>query len=295
MDLPQIRDRLDLDPASVGLLLLVVAVGGVVVLPLAGPLVARVGPRRAVAAVAVLVGAGLGAVACGSACGAPLLVVGLFVLGTATGFWDVAVTVHAAAVEQRLGRVFLPRFFAGFSLGTVAGACLGALMITWRVPASLHIGAVALLVATVTPRAARSFLPEPPRTDAWPPQVHAPAAAPVVWREPRTVVVGLVALVFAVAEGAGSNWIGLTVIDRHRTTATVGTLAYAAFLTAVTLGRWLGPPITDRLGRPGALRVAAATACLGIILFALGPGIWTAFTGALLWGERARRLASPPL
>ncbi|MFI9591310.1 hypothetical protein [Nonomuraea sp. NPDC052265] len=110
------------------------------VLPLAGPIVTRVGPRWVVTAVALLVGAGLGAAAFGFAFWPPLLFMGLFVLGTATGVWDVTVTVHAAAVERRLGRILMPRFIAGFSAGTVAGACLGALMSTLRVPVSLPIG-----------------------------------------------------------------------------------------------------------------------------------------------------------
>ncbi|MEU6479219.1 MFS transporter [Streptomyces sp. NPDC047017] len=285
--LPQLRDRLDLDAASVGLLLLLLAVGGLVALPLAGPLVARVGPRRAVTAVAVLVGAGLGAVAVGFALWPPLLLTGLFVLGTATGFWDVAVAVHAAALERRLGRALMPRFFAGFSLGTVAGACLGALMTVLRVPVSLHLGAVAVLVTLLTPAAARHFLPRPAADTARVPRGKARAAGSQAWRDPRTVALGLLALAFALAEGAGSNWISLAVIDRHRATAAVGTLAYAAFLTALTLGRWLGPLLIDRLGRPGALRAAAATACLGIALFATGPRLWTGFAGALLWGAGA--------
>ncbi|WP_234436325.1 MFS transporter [Streptomyces sp. NRRL S-813] len=285
--LPQIRTRMSLDAASVGLLLLMIAVGGVMVLPAAGTIVARIGPRQAVSAVAVLVGAGLGAVACGFALWPPLLVAGLFLLGTATGFWDVAVAVHAAAVERRLGRALMPRFFAGFSLGTVTGACLGALMSAWRVPVSLHIGVVAVLVASVTPWAARYFLSEPARRAARPPRVSTSGAGSSAWRDPRTVTIGLIALAFAVAEGAGSNWISLTVIDRHHTTVTVGTLAYAAFLAAVTLGRWLGPAIVGRLGRAGALRAAAAAACLGVVLFALGPGVWTDLAGALLWGAGA--------
>ncbi|MFI7461322.1 MFS transporter [Nonomuraea sp. NPDC049646] len=283
--LPHIRERMDLDAASVGLLLLLIAVGGVMVLPLAGPIVTRVGPRWAVTAVALLVGAGLGAMAFGFAFWPPLLFMGLFVLGTATGVWDVAVTVHAAAVERRLGQVLMPRFFAGFSAGTVAGACFGALMSALRVPVSLHVGAVALLIALLTPWAARHFLSEP--RPAHPPRVNAPKAGPAAWREPRTVVIGLLALAFALAEGAGSNWISLAVIDRDRTTAAVGTLAYAAFLAAVTLGRWLGPLIVDRLGRSAALRAAAGSACAGIVLFAFGPGLWTEFAGALLWGTGA--------
>ncbi|MFH9090535.1 MFS transporter [Streptomyces sp. NPDC017673] len=284
--LPQIRGRMDLDAASVGFLLLLLAVGGLVALPLAGPFVARAGPRRAVTAVAVLVGAGLGAVASGFVFWRPLLLTGLFVLGTATGFWDVAVSVHAASLERRLGRAMMPRFFAGFSLGTVTGACLGALMTALRVPVGLHIGAVALLVASVTPAAVRHFLPRPVPT-APSSRAKARGSGPYAWRDPRTVALGLVASAFAPAEGAGSNWISLAVIDRHHTTAAIGTLAYAAFLTAVTLGRWLGPLIVDRQGRPRALRAAACAACVGVALIATGPRLWTGFAGALLWGAGA--------
>lgn len=293
--LPQIRARMGLDPASLGLVLLVIAAGGALVLPLAGTVVTRLGPRRTVTAVAVLVGAGLGVVALGYALRSPLLVAGLFLQGAATGCWDVAMTVHAAAVERRLGRPVMPRFFAGFSVGTVAGATLGALMTAWRVPVSLHIGAVAVLVALATPAAARHFLPEipelpalpesAPRT-AGPPEATAPLG-PAPWRDPRTLAIGLIALAFAVAEGAGGNWISLTVIDRHRTTAAVGTLTYAAFLGALTLGRWLGPAVIGRLGRPGALRAAAAGAATGVVLFAFGPGTWAAVAGVLLWGAGA--------
>ncbi|MET7688937.1 MFS transporter [Streptomyces sp. NPDC005483] len=297
--LPQIRARMDLDPASLGLLFLAIAVGGVVVLPPAGGIVTRVGPRRAITAVALLVGAGLGAVAIGYTLWTPLVVAGLVLLGMSTGLWDVAVIVHAADIERRLGRSVMPRFFAGFSLGTVAGACLGALMNAWRVPVILHIGGIALLIALVTPAAARHFLPGPaPSGTGRPPTTVArpdptPRRGPTLWRastpwrDPRTVAIGCLALAFAVAEGAGSNWISLTVIDRHHTTATVGTLAYAAFLTAVTLSRWLGSAIVDRLGRVAALRAAAAATATGGALFALGPDTWTVFAGVLLWGAGA--------
>ncbi len=53
------------------------------------------------------------------------LVVGLFVSGFAIGAWDVAMNVQGALVEQRLGRSIMSRFHAGFSIGTVAGALLG--------------------------------------------------------------------------------------------------------------------------------------------------------------------------
>ena len=55
--------------------------------------------------------------------------------------------VEGSAVEQRLGRAIMPRFHAGFSVGTVAGALLGAAMVALGVSATVHLLAVAVLVA----------------------------------------------------------------------------------------------------------------------------------------------------
>ncbi|MET7519515.1 MFS transporter [Streptomyces sp. NPDC005480] len=101
------------------------------------------------------------------------------------------------------------------------------------------------------------------------------------------MAVGLVALAFAVAEGAGSNWVSVSVIDRHHVTATIGTLAYAAFLAALTAGRWLGPAVLERFGRVTILRTAAAFTAAGVVVFALGPSTGMAFAGTLLWGMGA--------
>ena len=62
-------------------------------------------------------------------------------------------------------------------------------------------------------------------------------------------------LAFAFAEGVGNDWIGVAVIDGYGTTAVVGTLAFATFLTAMTLGRWFGPALLDRFGRVAVVRV----------------------------------------
>ena len=61
-------------------------------------------------------------------------------------------------------------------------------------------------------------------------------------------------LAFAFAEGAGNDWISVAVIDDHGAAAAVGTLAFAAFLTAMTAGRWFGPWLLDRYGRVPVIR-----------------------------------------
>lgn len=48
--IPQVHDRLDLDPAALGLVLLAIAAGSLLALPLSGPVVSRIGSARTVMA-----------------------------------------------------------------------------------------------------------------------------------------------------------------------------------------------------------------------------------------------------
>ena len=84
---------------------------------------------------------------------------GLFLFGFGNGAWDVAMNVQGAAVERELGRAILPRFHAGWSIGTVAGAGIGAVMVALHVPVTVHLIAAALPIAVAMPAAARRFLP----------------------------------------------------------------------------------------------------------------------------------------
>ena len=88
------------------------------------------------------------------------MLVGLFALGIGNGTWDVAMNVEGSAVEQELGRAIMPRFHAGFSVGTVAGALVGAAMVALGVSATVHLVAVAAIVAVAGPLAVRDFLPD---------------------------------------------------------------------------------------------------------------------------------------
>src|SRR6186997_669047 len=61
--IPQVRDRLHLSPSQLGLVLLAIAVGSVLALPLSGPMVARLGSRLTVQLMAGLQTIGLAIVA----------------------------------------------------------------------------------------------------------------------------------------------------------------------------------------------------------------------------------------
>ena len=287
--IPQVRDGLSLSPSALGLVLLSMAVGSIIALPLSGWVIARFGARRAVQVMAVLLAVGMVVIALGYVFGLVPVVLGLFLFGFANGTWDVGMNVQGALVERHLGRSIMSRFHAGFSLGTVAGALVGAAMVALEVPVTAHLLVVALVVGVSVPLAARHFLSEDAgeadasdAADAEPPAQGRRALA--AWREPRTLLVGVVVLAFAFAEGAGNDWISVAVIDGYHAPAALGTLAFAAFLAAMTTTRWFGPALLDRYGRVLVIRVLALAGIVGLLLFVFGPTTPVAFAGALLWG-----------
>ncbi len=158
--IPQVRDRLGLTPASLGLVLLAIAVGSLIALPLAGVVVHRFGSMRAVASTSALLSVAFVIVALGYLSGVVPVLIGLFVAGFANGTWDVAMNVQGATVERRCGRAIMPRFHAGFSVGTVAGALFGALAVATGVPVTAHLLVVAALVLLVVPLSVRNFVPD---------------------------------------------------------------------------------------------------------------------------------------
>lgn len=285
--IPQVRDRLHLSPADLGLVLLSIAVGSIAALVLAGVIVSRFHSRPTVTVMAVLQGCALAAVAGGYLVGVLPVVVGLFVFGFATGAWDVAMNVQGAAVERKLGRAIMPRLHAGYSVGTVAGALVGAAMVALHVSVSAHLLAVAIGVVVVVPAAVRSFIPDTDEADLASDAASASgrtASALRRWREPRTLLVGVVVLAFAFAEGAGIDWISLSLIDDYHQPAVVGTIGFAVFLAAMTTGRWFADPLLARYGRVTVIRGQAALAIAGVLLFVLGPAVPWAFAGVVLWG-----------
>ncbi|MEV4203198.1 MFS transporter, partial [Micromonospora globbae] len=185
---PAAREALGLSAGQLGLLLLAVSAGSLLAMPTAGLVSQRLGAARTVrlstAVVAVgLTGAGL---ATGLTHSPIAVALGLFAFGYGSGTCDVAMNVEGATVERRLGRTVMPRFHAAWSLGSVAGAGLGAGAARLDVPVAAHLAAVAVVVLGGTLLGARLFLPPAVAGADAPAQSNAARrrALLAAWREP---------------------------------------------------------------------------------------------------------------
>ncbi len=281
---PAVRDGLDLSAAGFGLLLLCLSAAAISAIPLAGPLVQRVGPARAVLIGSMSMVVGLAGLATGTLIGSvPLAGAGLVLMGMGNSTWDVAMNVEGADVERRLGRTIMPRFHAGFSLGTVLGAAFSALAAATSLPIWAQLYITAALAAAVMIPTVRRFLPY----ETLPAGQKAAMSVGRAWREPRTVLIGLVMLGFGFTEGTANDWLAIGLVDGYRTSDTVGAIAFGSFVTAMTLGRLFGGQSIERWGRVTTLRVTAASAAVGLLLVVSEIAVPVAVAGALLWGAGA--------
>ncbi|MGP7959707.1 MFS transporter [Sanguibacter sp. A247] len=291
--LPTTRTMLGYSEAEMGLLLVTIAIGSLVALPLSGWITSRLGARRTIIVFAVVNALGYVLAAGSLVLGNDLVLrVALVLVGVGTGVWDAAMNLEGAVVEQKLGRTIMPRLHAGFSLGTIVGSGLGAVAVLVGLPVAWHLViAVAISLALVLV-AVRGFLPEA--------EVTGPAVAEgasgaggerrnvfAAWIEPRTLLIGVVVLAAALTEGSANDWVGLAVVDGFAQTDAVGAAALSVFLTAMTAMRLLGTHLVDRWGRVAVLRLSSGLALTGLALFALPPWLPLAFVGVVLWGMGA--------
>ncbi len=292
---PAIRTDLGLSPQELGLTLLAGSTGSVLALPTAGSMVQRFGVRPVVLVAAVLGAAGVAAA--GLAPDRLLLMVALFAWGFANGAWDVAMNVEAADVERRLGTTIMPRFHGAWSAGTVLGAGVAALAAFGSVGRGPHLVVVGALVVAGALLAVRRFLPEElaargaQADHAAATASDGPGGAPLrryslldAWREPRTLLIGVTMLGFALAEGIAGDWLAVAVIDSRGAQEWVGASMYWVFLTAVMVGRFVGPVLLDRHGRYRPLLVMAGMTAAGVLAVVFVPGVVGAALGAVAWG-----------
>jgi MFS family permease len=302
--LPATRDRLDADPRTIGLVILMLGLGSLTVMPFVGRLVARFTSRPIV--IAASVGSVVMLVVASLTPGAVLTGAALLLLGASYGAWDVAMNVQGSFVDRQAGRDYMPRYHACWSLGGLIGAGLGALAAAAGTALTIHFAIAAVIAGVGTVLITRRWYlddreqstttdPQPTSsTTAADDSVHdedeadadAVGAAATRTRllSTRLVLIGVVTLGTVLLEGAAADWIALYLTDERGTTESVAALGYATFALAMAAARFSGTAVIDRLGRSRAVLVSGILATTGVVTTLAVPGIGGALVGILMWG-----------
>ncbi len=286
--IPSVRDHLGISVLDVGILIFSVSAGAITGLLIAGHLVAWIGGRQAIRLAMSFGGISLAIIGIGTTIfsSVAVVVIGLVLAGVTNSLCDVAMNVEAAGVERAGGRTIMPWFHASWSLGTVAGAGLGAAAAFAKIDPVWHLSAVGVVLIVATqivvhflPRHAAELDEHGVETVALTFRQRMTA-----WLEPRTLLIGLIVLGMAFTEGSANDWLALAMVDDRGLDNGQGALLFGVFAVSMTLGRIGGVPLIDRFGRVAMLRAAGAAAAVGLALLILVPAIPVAVIGIVLWG-----------
>ncbi|MFJ3319399.1 MFS transporter [Curtobacterium sp. NPDC086286] len=281
---PAIRDALGASIEAMGIVILGLSIGSMIGILGAGVLVRRLGTRPLIVLGGVLPVVGMLLVALS----APAQLAagvwgGLFLIGFGSGVAEIGLNVEAAAVERRIGRPVVPLLHACFSLGTVLGGVAGIAVTAARTPVLTHLLGATVVMAALAAFAAVNLRPVP---RAAPEASSAAAPAPRL-RAVLTVQVLLIAVItlaMAFAEGAASDWLPLLMTTDHGAPEAVGSLVFTGFALAMFVGRTAGTPLVARFGRAPVVRVCAAVGTVGVLLVVVSPSPVLTAAAAGVWG-----------
>ena len=285
--LPGIRDNLDISPAEVGLFLFGGAAGAILGLAFAAHVIAYLGERRTMLIFMLTALGAVGVVGIVSVY-LPSLWIALSVMvffGIGASTTDVAMNIEGAEVERELGRTIMPWFHALFSLGTAIGGGLAATASALAVPVDVHLGIIALALMPLTVYSVHLMGGPGTRRGHTEGSERSTVGERLgVWKEGRTILIGLVGLSMALAEGSANDWLALGMVDDRGFSNATGALWFVLFVSAMTAGRVVGVPLIDKVGRVAALRLSAISAFAGLALLILVENTVVSVIAVVLWG-----------
>lgn len=257
--IPHVRLRLGLSDAALGVALLGAPVGSIAAMAVSARALPRLGSRRLVRLHLV------GYAAAGPLVGLARSTLWLFAALAAWGFFqgslDMAMNTQAIAVERRDGRVVMPGFHGGWSLGAFAGAGLGTLGVTLGIGLTAQLALLGAASVALGLVAAVPMIPDPVALDGGTRSTRRLTVRPVL------LLLGALAVADLLCEGAAADWASVylrTSLGASAAAAGLGYTLYACTMAAVRLAG-------NRLaGLAGTQRLVAGLAGVASVVLAVG-------------------------
>jgi len=277
--LPELRDRIEVSTFVFGVFLTAAAVFGLVGSALASPLIERFGTRKALLGGGVLLVASLPIL--GFATQAVVFVIGLAMFQVFDVIVDVSMNLQGSWLNARRHAPIMNRLHGLWSLGTVIGGLLASRIAAAGVSLQVHLVAVAGVLLLALVFVGNGLLTEDENaTDT------DDEGARIRTTGSRTVLIALaLAGGFAIAvEMASNDWAAFRMTDDFSTSSGFAALAFVAFTAGMTIGRFGGDSMQQRLGDDRLAAWAVGIATVGLATAALTPNRWIVLVGYAIGG-----------
>lgn len=284
--MPAIREELSGSTSTIGIVLFFMSIGSTTGLVLSPIFLKKFGAKVSLTMLTAALGLTLFIIGTLSSVFASMIgicIVGILE-GIALGASDVQINVEGTLIEKRMGRSLLPFLHAGFSIGSVLGSTIGSLSEAIHLNMMTHLGIVAIIIISV----AIFIYPRIPAKDfqrvEGKPATEARGFSLKTYKNGALLLIGIMLLGIAIAEGGANDWLGIAMVDGHHESKSNGALLLTLLLTVITLVRLFGSKLIDKFGNIVVIRVTMVIAVIGLAIFILGNNWFFYITGAVLWG-----------
>ncbi len=272
--IPEFASRLGLSEGGLGLMIMCFGIGSIILMPIAGVLIAHFGTTRTVKGATILFLSTMLLLSLTPTI--PLGAVAIFFFGGLMGAMDVAMNGNAVEVEKSMRRAIMSSCHAFWSLGAFIGATTGGfLMDALGVigHAALLTIAGAVLFVFIWPH----ILHDAPHPSEERQKVRLPMT-PLPW------LIGLMALFCMVPEGAILDWGALYMRNELGASLALSGFAFGTFSLTMAVMRFAGDHVRDRFGAVKTLRTCTVIAIVGMVVAGTAPNAYVAMAGFALCG-----------
>ena len=271
--IPFAQQRLQLNHANFGTLLLCIGLGSIIAMAATGLFIKKIGCRPIIGVALLLLSMVLPIFALSSS--VLVMCIALFFFGTAAGSLGVAINLQAVMVEKNSLKSMMSQFHGMCSLGGLAGVMtVTALLAVGVTPliSALTICFLLLLIGFIAVPNSLSKIEDDTHSSTTEPAAKTKMKAKKL-PSPLIILIGLVCFIAFFSEGTAMDWSGIYLIHNYGVKPAVAGLAYTFFAIAMTLGRFSGHFLQKKLGEKNIVIYSAICAALGMFSIVAAP-VW---------------------
>ncbi|MGJ1267244.1 MFS transporter [Sphingobacterium spiritivorum] len=288
---PYAKDRLGINDADLGILLLLLGAGAIAMMPVSGILSHKYGTRRVILVAALATALIL-----------PLLLVisspiwmgvSLFLFGGALGTVDVAMNAHGVQVQNSAEKPIMSSLHGLFSVGGLFGSLGLGFLIKMGLPPITAIVAICILLICIVSWNFRFLFDMHTEKEL----IAKFAAAPdekkktgVSWLQASILFLGLMCFITFLSEGAMLDWSAIFLRENKGVAPELAGVGYAAFSVAMATMRLLGDRIISRLDGKTVVVGGSVIAAAGIFIAVAASWLPLTLFGFILLGIGAANI-----
>lgn len=289
---PLAKDRLHLNEADLGFLLLFLGGGALLMMPISGILISKIGTRKVIV-FSVLLSASI----------LPwLLVISdiylmgmiLFAFGCSIGTIDVAMNAHGVQVQNLYGRPIMSSLHGLFSVGGLFGSLgLGFLMTLGLDPiyAAVAISLLLIFLLAIQYKYLFSFKQEKEVVLQFSKVDETKSGKlGLQWLNSSILILGLMCFIVFLSEGAMLDWSAILLRDNKGIDAQFSGIGYAAFSIAMAVMRLSGDALVSKLNSKIIVIGGSLVASVGILILLFSPWVLLSLIGFVLLGVGAANI-----